>query len=165
MELLCIRYVLKLPHCQQRITHTGRKPLLIPRGLAHFHACFRASDCAIPLPSVLDVEDVYSVFTAITIDSNTGTHKLKSFDPVKLHVTKGNNGTSIRSRCWDCVLWLPLALHCCHRCQIQTSRLYLHAEAVWSYHHLNEGSTILGLFELSLAANSAAVHCEGFRAL
>jgi len=93
------------------------------------------SEClAIPLPSVLDVEDVYSVFTAITFDSNTETHKLKLFDPVKLHVTKGNN-------------------------------LYLRAEAVWSYHHLNEGSTILGLFELSLAANSAAVHCEGFRAL
>ena len=43
--------------------------------------------------------------------------------------------------------------------------LVLRAEAVWSYHHLNEGSTILGLFELSLAANGAAVHCEGFRAL
>lgn len=80
-------------------------PKIIPRELAHFlHVSER-----VPAPSrFLDVEGGYSVFTAITFDSNTETHKLKLFDPVKLHVTKGNNGTSIRSRCWDIVLWLLL---------------------------------------------------------
>ena len=110
----------------------GRKPLLIPRELAHFLHVFQRVSVP-PLPSVLNVGDIYNVFTAVTFDSNTETHKLKYYDPVKLHVRKGNKGASLRSRCWDCVLLafcqipllrLPLALHRCHRCRIQTSRLY-----------------------------------------